>query len=496
MHKVKLLCVIGFLVFGIAILLTDNPMVPEAGAYSTGPPPGHTGAPGELTCTECHFQHSGPGQFHIIAPETYTPGHTYQIQVQHMTIDDTRIRWGFQLTALANFTPAGTFADTTGLTQLMFGAGSRVYIEHTQPGTFFGQQGGAQWTFNWVAPAEDLGAVTFYAAGNQANGDGTNGGDQIYTAVASSQPAGGTPSPTATPTLTPTATPTATPTSTPPTATHAAFDYDGDHRCDISVYRPSAGAWYIQGSSIGLSGVSFGVSTDRITPADFDGDGKTDVAVYRPDTGIWYVLNSSDGTVTYHVFGIAEDLPSPADYDGDGRADISVYRQSTGTWYRQNSSDGSFFAIQFGASEDKPTVGDFDDDGRADIAIFRPLVGAWYEIHSSDGSVAGEQFGFGTDVIAPADYDGDGKTDLAVFRPSNGFWYVRDSNGPIYTAFPFGLPEDIPAPGDFDGDGRADLSVFRPSDGTWYRMNSSDGSFFAFQFGANGDKPTQTAFRY
>lgn len=274
------------------------------------------------------------------------------------------------------------------------------------------------------------------------------------------------------------------------------FDYDGDGRSDVSVFRPSAGAWYLQRSQAGPFGMGFGLSTDKITPADFDGDGKTDISVYRPESGIWYVLNSSTGTVAYFNFGVAEDLPTPADYDGDGRADLSVFRPSTATWYRQNSRDGSFYAIQFGAIEDKPTVGDFDGDGKSDVAVFRPSLGDWYQLYSSDGSAHGERFGFGTDVITPADFDGDGKTDLAVFRTSNGFWYIKHSEAGVYTAYPFGLSADTPAAADFDGDGKADLSVFRPSDGNWYRMNSADGSFFAFQFGANGDRPTQTAFRY
>ena len=250
------------------------------------------------------------------------------------------------------------------------------------------------------------------------------------------------------------------------------FDYDGDGRSDISVFRPSTGAWYLQQSTDGLYGAEFGFGTDHITPGDYDGDGKADISVYRPSTGLWYIFQSSNGTVDYRVFGIAEDLPTPADYDGDGVTDISLFRPSTATWYRQNSSDGTFYARQFGTPEDKPTVGDFDGDGHSDIAIFRPSLGDWYQLYSSDESLHGAEFGFATDVIAPADYDGDSKADIAVFRPSTGLWYILSSSSGQVLYRVFGLDGDIPAPGDFDGDGIADISVFRPSDGTWYRTNS------------------------
>lgn len=273
-------------------------------------------------------------------------------------------------------------------------------------------------------------------------------------------------------------------------------DFDGDGKTDLSLFRPSTGAWYLQRSQAGLYGTLFGVSTDKIAPADYDGDGCTDIAVYRPSNGVWYVLNSNTNTVSYSVFGISEDLPTSADYDGDGKADISVFRPSTGTWYRQNSSNGSFSGIQFGTNGDKPTIGDYDGDGRSDIAVFRPSTGAWYRINSSNASVFGEIFGLPTDLTVPADYDGDGKADLAVFRPSNGFWYIKNSTNSSYLAFPFGLSEDTPTTGDFDGDGKADLSVFRPSSGTWFRQNSWDSSFTGLRFGTSGDKPTHTAFSY
>ncbi|HEX9962236.1 MAG TPA: FG-GAP-like repeat-containing protein, partial [Pyrinomonadaceae bacterium] len=160
-----------------------------------------------------------------------------------------------------------------------------------------------------------------------------------------------------------------------------AFDYDGDGKADLSVFRPNAGSWYISNSSNNaLTAAQFGAAEDLIAPADFDGDGKTDISVFRPADGGWYRLNSSNNTFTPAQFGTNGDLPVPGDFDGDGKADLTVYRPSAGSWYRINSSNNQFIAAQFGISEDKPLVGDFDGDGKSDLAVFRPSNGTWYRI--------------------------------------------------------------------------------------------------------------------
>lgn len=272
---------------------------------------------------------------------------------------------------------------------------------------------------------------------------------------------------------------------------NSVFDFDGDGKTDISVFRPASGQWWLSRSTAGIAVPTFGVATDVLVPADFSGDGKTDVAVWRPATGEWFVLRSENNSFYSIPFGTAGDVAAPGDFDGDNRADPAVYRPSTGTWFVLKSGGGTTIQ-QFGIATDKPVVADYDGDNRDDIAIYRPTVSEWWILRSSLGLIAG-QFGAAGDKAVPGDYSGDGRADIAVWRPSTGEWFVLRSENGSFFSLPFGTNGDLPAPGDYDGDGKFDTAVFRPSNNTWFVNRTTAGTLIS-AFGAAGDAPVPNAF--
>jgi FG-GAP repeat. len=280
------------------------------------------------------------------------------------------------------------------------------------------------------------------------------------------------------------------------------FDFDGDFKANMGVYRPGAtpGAnsyWYVlQGDFNTFQQIQFGIGEDKIVPADWNGDTVTDIAVWRPSTGTWYT--SLNPSVNYGAFqwGTLGDIPVPGDFDGDEKADHAVYRPSTGYFYVRKSSDGSFIFQQFGTSADKPLLADFDGDFKTDFATVRvsgnDLV--WNILRSSDGMTLTYTFGLATDKAVPADYDGDGDADIAVFRPSTGRWYNSFDPSTNYGEQLWGITNDVAVPADYEGDGKADLTVFRPASTFWYIRQSNSGTLFQKQWGITTDIPVGTAF--
>jgi hypothetical protein len=275
----------------------------------------------------------------------------------------------------------------------------------------------------------------------------------------------------------------------------AVYDFDGDGRSDVSVFRPSEGNWYLSQSLNGFSVETFGLNGDVTTPGDFDGDGITDLAIFRPSTGTWWYRSSFDRLFYAVGWGQTGDIPLAEDFNGDGRSDFVIYRPSNSMWYRFGSNN-DYSPVILGEAGDIPLVADMDGDGKADPTIYRPSNGTWWYVSSVDGLYHAEQWGIAaTDIPVPGDYDGDRKTDLAFFRPSDGAWFIAYSgtNYTTYTITIWGVAGDRPTPADYDGDGKADIAIYRPSDGMWFALRSASG-FFSQQFGVPGDLPIPASF--
>jgi subtilisin len=271
------------------------------------------------------------------------------------------------------------------------------------------------------------------------------------------------------------------------------FDFDGDGKTDISIFRPSLGEWwYLKSSNGGNGAFQFGSSSDKLAPADYTGDGKTDISFWRPSTGEWFVLRSENNSFYSFPFGNSTDIPVAGDFDGDGKADAAVYRPSETNWYIRRSSDGGTTIQQFGASGDVPVVADYDADGKTDIAVYRVALGEWWIQRSAAGLIA-FQFGNSSDKPVQGDYTGDGKADVAFWRDSTGEWFVLRSENNSFYSFPFGATGDTPAPGDYDGDGKFDATVFRSSTTTWYSQRTTAGTLIQ-PFGAAGDVAVPSVF--
>ena len=267
----------------------------------------------------------------------------------------------------------------------------------------------------------------------------------------------------------------------------APADTDGDRLADVTVFRPSDATWSTRRSvDLAVRTRYYGTAGDIPVPGDYLGTGTEQDAVYRPSRGAWFI----QGLAPILFGGAPDDVPVPADYDGDGRQDVAVFRPSTSRWYilTSGSAFGTTIVKVFGGAGDTPLPGDYDGDGRADVALFRDATVQWWVLRSSDGQVNLSWFGNPGDQPMPADYDGDGRMDVAVYRPQSGRWFIRQSSSDEVLAIQFGgNPGDVPVSLDYDGDGRADVAVYNSTLG---RLDVRGG--ISVSLGQPGDVPART----
>ena len=167
--QVGLLSVLGFMVLASFESLRHG--------KKDGTEPGFTGSPGDSlkNCTVCHggTATTKPGWITSDIPnEGYTPGATYKITATNIKMGHTR--FGFSVSPQ---NVAGDLLGTMVLTDTIRTklVGNNKYITYREAGV----EGldSLKWSFNWIAPQEGTGNVTFYGAFN-SNHEGHKGGDE------------------------------------------------------------------------------------------------------------------------------------------------------------------------------------------------------------------------------------------------------------------------------------------------------------------------------
>ena len=148
-------------------------------AYSSGPPDGKTGRPGEGTCLDCH---SGAGsgdstELVGLVGGWYQPDSLYSLTLWVRYAG--QLRWGFELTVVDQNNNSAGQLIVTDSTDTQFSSAPPGYLKHTGAGTHPGTPGPTAWTFGWRAPAAGAGAVRFYWCANAADNNGASSGDRI-----------------------------------------------------------------------------------------------------------------------------------------------------------------------------------------------------------------------------------------------------------------------------------------------------------------------------
>lgn len=172
--KIRILYAL-FVAFSAAALFWNS-----AGGAAASQNADRTGSPlSTSTCgaTACHSNGSFNPSLNVqlldgeMGVTAYEPGKTYTLRVA-ITGADAASGFGFQSVLLHgdDNLNAGTFGDApTGMQVTPLN--DRMYAEHSMRNT------SSVFTIDWTAPASGVGDIRIYAAGNAANGNGSNSGD-------------------------------------------------------------------------------------------------------------------------------------------------------------------------------------------------------------------------------------------------------------------------------------------------------------------------------
>jgi surface antigen len=181
--------------FAAALLLILN--TERTNSSIVQPAAGNNGAPNTIpanqTCAQCHSG-GAPKDANPMVDFTFNDGitsvhaadfayeldKTYIISYVPLT---TSKRYGFQMSALTSTNAnGGTFSitDPTNTTKV---STPTTYVAHHNASSFH------FWTFQWKAPATNVGDITFYYAFNASDSNDAQTGDTIYVGSATIQAA-------------------------------------------------------------------------------------------------------------------------------------------------------------------------------------------------------------------------------------------------------------------------------------------------------------------
>lgn len=147
--------------------------------YSSNPPNGKTGAPGDNTCAQCHGGNTTYQGTILLSgiPDTISPATNYAVTITLNATSGSPQKGGFQLVALNSSNQnTGTITTTDTQTGTDF-YNNRNYLEHRPAKSFINNE--VTYTFDWMSPeATEDDEITLYFCGNFANGDGGSNGDK------------------------------------------------------------------------------------------------------------------------------------------------------------------------------------------------------------------------------------------------------------------------------------------------------------------------------
>jgi len=177
-----------FPMLACTMLALGNYSSPPNGPCDSPVVGGHTGAPGETSCTGCHggTSNTGPGSLQLLLSDTtlrYSPGEIFDASVIMRQVG--RDKFGFVALALKDVgnTTIGTFSIDDPMRTRTYSDGPRKYVSHTPCGADAVPPDSLAWTFHWKAPPTNVGNITLYLAGLVANHNHALSGDDTYTLV-------------------------------------------------------------------------------------------------------------------------------------------------------------------------------------------------------------------------------------------------------------------------------------------------------------------------